>query len=79
MGMKKRKHRLNPFLGYIIPVRKGRCYILKSMTCGMVAPIGPRLHRAEPWPLDTDTFPTKEQALIAADKANQYLNATPPW
>jgi len=41
----------------------------------MVNPIGARLHRSTPWPLDTDTFSTQEEAQRAADQANNYLGA----
>ena len=73
------KNKPHSFAGYIIPVRQGRAYALKSICFGMANPIGPRLQRAAPWPLDTDLFPNKKTAQAAADKLNHYLNATPPW
>lgn len=75
---KRRIHRAKPFGGYIIVTKEKNKWVLKSMTLGLINPIGPRLHRFLDWPLEKDRFDTKQQAQEAADKANQYLNASPP-
>jgi len=70
-----KRARAHPYLGVITPVKEGRKWVLKSLSAGMVNPIGARLHRLTSWPLDTDTFSTQEEAQRAADQANNYLGA----
>jgi len=74
-GRLKKRARVHICLGVITPVKQGRKWVLKSLCAGMVNPIGPRLHRSTPWPLDTDTFSTQGEAQRAADQANNYLGA----
>jgi hypothetical protein len=63
------------YIGVIAPIKEGRKWVLKSLSAGMVNPIGARLHRLTSWPLDSDTFSTQEEAQRAADQANNYLGA----
>ena len=67
------KLKSNHYLGYITAVKEGRKWVLKSVTLGMVNPIGGRLQKGGAWPISGEVFTTKKEALEAANKLNDYL------